>query len=255
MLQKLPDQFNALVVGASRGIGLGITRALLADARVGRVYGGCREPEQAHEIHATASTDCRLRTLRMDVMDEHTVEEAAGDIRRFCGYLHLVIVTAGVLHDPLGMEPERRLAAFDPEIAARSMQVNAFGPLLVLKHFAPLMASGGTAYFASLSARVGSIGDNRIGGWYSYRAAKAAQNQLVHTAAIELARQHPELVCVTLHPGTVDTDLSKPFQGRVPADRLFDVERASGQLLDVLGGLTAGDSGGFFAWDGAPVPW
>ena len=112
--------------------------------------------------------------------------------------------------------PERRLADIDVAAAERSFRVNALGPLLVLKHVEPLLRqSGGPAYFASISARVGSIGDNRIGGWYSYRAAKAAQNQFVHTASIELARRHSELTCVTLHPGTVDTALSEPFQGRV----------------------------------------
>ena len=256
MLNALPDQFNALVVGANRGIGLGVARALVADTRVGQIFCGCRAPEEAAELHALAERDCRVRALRMDVRDEFTLSLAVAEMERFGGPLHLVIVAAGVLHDPNGMKPERRIADITPETAMHSLQVNGLGPVLVLKHVEHLLrAAAGPGYFASISARVGSIGDNRIGGWYAYRAAKAAQNQFIHTAAIGLARSQPELCCVTLHPGTVDTELSKPFQQRVPAAKLFDVERASRQLLDVLGGLTPADSGGFFAWDGKPAPW
>ena len=255
MLTKLPNPHNVLVVGASRGIGLGMVRHLCEDMRVGQIFAGCREPASASDLHALAEHDCRLRAMRMDVEDEQTLADAVAEIDHFGGALHAVIVTAGVLHDE-NMRPERRLADVDVSAAERSFRVNALGPLLVLKHTEPLLRqSGGPAYFASISARVGSIGDNRIGGWYAYRAAKAAQNQFVHTAAIELARSQPDLCCVTLHPGTVDTDLSKPFQARVPEGKLFDLARASSQLLDVLGGLGPSDSGGFFAWDGQRVPW
>lgn len=256
MLKALPDYFNALIVGANRGIGLGLARALIADSRVGQIFCGCRAPEEAVELHALAEADCRVRLLRMDVRDEFTLSLAVGEMERFGGPLQLALVTAGVLHDPNGMTPERRLRDITPETAMHSLQVNGLGPMLVLKHVEHLLrAAGGPAYFASVSARVGSIGDNRIGGWYAYRAAKAAQNQFMHTAAIELARSQPELCCVTLHPGTVDTELSRPFQKRVPPDKLFGVERASRQLLDVLGGLGPSDSGGFFAWDGQQIPW
>ncbi|MCI5061933.1 SDR family oxidoreductase [Algiphilus sp.] len=255
MLTKLPNPYNVLIVGANRGIGLGMVRHFCADMRVGQIFAACREPSTATELHALAEHDCRLRAMRMDVEDDQTVADATAEILRFGGVLHAVIVTAGVLHDD-GMRPERRLADIDVAAAERSFRVNALGPLLVLKHVEPLLRqSGGPAYFASISARVGSIGDNRIGGWYSYRAAKAAQNQFVHTASIELARRHSELTCVTLHPGTVDTALSEPFQGRVKPEKLFSVERASRQLLTVLDGLGAKDSGGFFAWDGQPIPW
>lgn len=257
MLGKLPDHFNVLVVGANRGIGLAFVRALAAEQRVGKIFCGCRVPEAADAIHALAENDCRIRSLRMDVCDEQTLCDAATQIDRFGSALHLVLVTAGVLHDDSdGLRPERRLKDVDPESAMKSLQVNGLGPLLVLKHVESLLrGADGTAYFASLSARVGSIGDNHIGGWYAYRAAKAAQNQFIHTAAIELARRKPELICVTLHPGTVDTALSKPFQGRVAPEKLFDADRASRQLLTVLEGLRADDSGGFFAWDGQAISW
>jgi NAD(P)-dependent dehydrogenase (short-subunit alcohol dehydrogenase family) len=117
------------------------------------------------------------------------------------------------------------------------------------------MRHGRRAVIANLSARVGSIGDNRIGGWYAYRASKAAQNQITKTASIELRRKAPALVCVALHPGTVDTDLSAPFQGNVPEGKLFSVERAARQLLEVIDGLGPDDTGRFFDWAGEPVEW
>jgi NAD(P)-dependent dehydrogenase (short-subunit alcohol dehydrogenase family) len=255
MLSSFPDQFNVLIVGASRGIGLGLARAIAATPRAGLIFCASRRPEQAEAVHALAKGDCRVRALRVDVCDEQTLIDAAQETARFTDTLSLVVVTAGVLHSDDGMRPERRLADLDPTQALRSWQVNALGPALVLKHFHPLLGNARRAVFGSLSARVGSIGDNRLGGWYAYRSAKAAQNQFVHTAAVEMARKHRGLVCVTLHPGTVDTDLSRPFHSGVKPDKLFSVERASEQLLGVIDGLNPSQTGGFFAWDGEPVPW
>ena len=165
-----------------------------------------------------------------------------------------MIHTPGLLQNDV-LRPERRMQDISLEALHASFAVNAFAPMLAAKHFLPLLGHGERAIFASVSARVGSIGDNRLGGWYSYRAAKAAQNQLIHTAAIEAARKSRALICCTLHPGTVDTGLSKPFQAGVKPEKLFTPERAAAQLLDVLAGLTPADSGGFFAWDGQPIPW
>ena len=137
---------------------------------------------------------------------------------------------------------------------ARSFQVNAIGPALVAKHFLPRLPKDRPARFAVLSARVGSIEDNRLGGWYGYRASKAALNMLVRSLAIELARTRPLAVCVALHPGTVDTALSRPFQRNVAAQKLFTPAYAAGRLLDVLDGLGPGDSGGFYAYDGTRIP-
>lgn len=254
MLESFPEPRNVLVVGASRGIGLGFVRALSSDPRVGRIFCGMRTPERAEAVHALAERDCRVRALRLDVTDEQTIADAAKELDRHAEGLQLVLVTAGVLHDD-AMRPERKLEALDPAAAQRSWQVNALGPALVLKHMHSRLGRSGKACFASLSARVGSIGDNRRGGWYAYRSAKAAQNQMVHTAALELARTAPELICVTLHPGTVDTDLSRPFQRGLPSGQLFDVERACRQLLDVVDRLAPSDSGSFVAWDGQPIPW
>ncbi len=153
------------------------------------------------------------------------------------------------------MQPERRLADVDAEAFLRSMRVNALGPLLMAKHFEPLLRSAQRAVFASISARVGSIGDNRLGGWYAYRASKAAQNMVTRNLSIELRRRTRGIICVALHPGTVDTALSEPFQTRVPPDRLFTPDYAAEKLLAVIESLDADSNGRFFAWDGSEIPW
>jgi NAD(P)-dependent dehydrogenase (short-subunit alcohol dehydrogenase family) len=159
-----------------------------------------------------------------------------------------------VLHDE-ELAPEKRLAQVRRRSLERSFAVNAFAPLLLAQVLEPLLPRRQPFHFASLSARVGSIGDNRLGGWYSYRAAKSAQNQLLRTLALEWRRRLP-LGCVSLlHPGTTATALSAPFQANVPAGGLFSPGRAAGHLLDVLERRTAEDSGRFWAWDGQPIPW
>jgi NAD(P)-dependent dehydrogenase (short-subunit alcohol dehydrogenase family) len=252
-MTNLPASFAALIVGASRGIGAALVQRLLDDPRCGRVWAACRRPEQALAPRVPHAD--RLRWVALDVTDEDSVRAAADQLRAAGAPLHLLIHAAGVLHDAAGMAPERRLADVDPAAVARSFRVNALGPLLVAKHFIDVLTHGERAVLANLSARVGSIGDNRLGGWYAYRAAKSAQNQFTRTLAIEAARRAPRLICVALHPGTVDTDLSRPFRSRVPADRLFDADRAAAQLLCVIEGLDEASSGRFFAWDGAEIPW
>ncbi|GAB2515079.1 hypothetical protein GCM10027188_17410 [Lysobacter humi (ex Lee et al. 2017)] len=133
--------------------------------------------------------------------------------------------------------------------------VNAFAPILLAQALMPQLTHREPAVFASLSARVGSIGDNRAGGWYAYRASKAAQNQLMKTFAMEWTRRAPRSICLLLHPGTVDTPLSAPFQARVPAGRLHAADAAAEHLLAVIAGCTPADTGRFLAWDGSDVPW
>ena len=145
------------------------------------------------------------------------------------------------------------MSDLDAAHLAHLFAINAIGPALVLRHFAPLLAGDAPSAIACISARVGSISDNRLGGWYGYRASKAALNQIVRTAAIELARIRPQAVCVALHPGTVDTDLSKPFQRGVPPEKLFTPAHSAGRLLAVLDALTPAQSGRIFAWDGAEI--
>ena len=180
---------------------------------------------------------------------------AASAVGAGAARLALVINCAGVLHEPGGMQPERRLADVNAESFVQSVSVNALGPLLMAKHFEPLLRSAERTVFASISARVGSIGDNRLGGWYAYRASKAAQNMVTRNLAIELRRRARGVICVALHPGTVDTGLSEPFQSRVPPDKLFTPVEAAEKLLAVVDSLGPGSNGKFYAWDGSEIPW
>jgi NAD(P)-dependent dehydrogenase (short-subunit alcohol dehydrogenase family) len=194
--------------------------------------------------------------VRLDVTDEPGIEAAARQVASATDRLHLVVNCAGILHGgPARMAPEKRLADVQPSALAAGFAVNAFGPLLAAKHFERLLAHRERAVFASISARVGSIGDNRLGGWHTYRGAKAAQNMFTRTLAIEWARTRRNVVCVALHPGTTDTELSWPFQANVPPEKLFAPERTVRQLLEVIDRLTPADTGRFFAWDGSEIPW
>lgn len=168
--------------------------------------------------------------------------------------LRLVINTAGWLHDD-GLGPEKRLQAVQRPGLEKSFAINAFGPILLARAVEEALGHGQPAWFASLSARVGSIEDNRLGGWYAYRAAKAAQNQLLHTLALEWRRRRPAVTVTLLHPGTTATPLSQPFRGGVAPEKLFSPDRAARQLLEVLSVQSVERSGAFLAWDGSPIPW
>lgn len=182
---------HALVVGGSRGIGLALVEALLTDPQWACVTAASRSAVDNTELAALkAEHGGRLQSLALDVGSEASVEQAATMLHNRHPALHLLINTAGLLHGE-GLVPERRLADVQPEALLRSYAINAVGPILIARHFQPLLSHDARAVLATLSARVGSIGDNRLGGWYAYRAAKAAQNQLMRTAAIELARRAP----------------------------------------------------------------
>jgi NAD(P)-dependent dehydrogenase (short-subunit alcohol dehydrogenase family) len=190
------------------------------------------------------------------VTDEASIARAATAVRAGVGRLHLLVNCSGVLHEARHqLAPEKRLGDVTAAALAYSFAVNAAGPLLVARHFEPLLAHPERAVFASISARIGSIGDNRLGGWYAYRAAKAAQNMFTRTLAVEWGRSRRNVICAALHPGTTDTDLSRPFQASVPAGKLFPVHRTVAQLLGVIDRLRPEDSGQFFGWDGERIPW
>lgn len=242
---------NAMIQGASRGIGLALVRALAANDNVDTVVASCRNPSGATELSALGD---KVLVVRLDVTDETTIARAKEIVDARVGQLDLLVNAAGVLHEG-DTQPERRLEHIRPESLAHAFAVNCAGPLLVSKHFWPLLRHDGRAVLASISARVGSIGDNRLGGWYGYRGSKAAQNMMTKTLSIELARRAPNVICVALHPGTVDTDLSKPFQRNVPAKTLQRVDGSAERLLEVIAGLTPEDSGRFFDWRGEPIPW
>jgi NAD(P)-dependent dehydrogenase (short-subunit alcohol dehydrogenase family) len=234
-LSSLPAHGTAVVLGATGGIGAAIYGALRASGRFAHVVGYGRRTEPALEI-----------------TDEAAVAAVAADADAYGAPLRLVFDATGVLHDD-SLRPEKSWRHLDADTLQRAFAVNATGPALAMKHFLPRLPRQGKAVFATLSARVGSIGDNRAGGWYGYRAAKAALNQLTHTAAIELGRRWPEAVCVALHPGTTDTPMTQPFSKTGLTVRSPEV--AAHEVLTVVDGLTPADSGGFRDQHGEVIPW
>ncbi len=246
VLESFGGALNIAVFGAHGGIGQAFVSAL---------------SDQPHVAHLTAisriAPDLRtdtIRTLTFDLRDEASIADAAAALAAN-GPLHLAIVATGVLHDEThSLRPERSWRSLDADSLLHSYHINAVGPALIAKHVLPLLDKERKAGFAALSARVGSIGDNRLGGWHAYRASKAALNQIIRTLSVELARKNPTAFCVGLHPGTVNTNLSQPFQANVPEKKLFDPAFAAHQMLSVLNGLTHRDSGRCFAWDGQPIP-
>jgi len=234
-LQSLPANGLAIVIGSSGGIGAALAQALQHSGQFAQVMALSRSSVPALDI-----------TLEPSVV--HWAQHAQSTQLP----LRLVVDATGFLHGN-GMQPEKSWQHIDPVQMAHAFAINAIGPALLMKHFLPLLARDGKAVFATLSAKVGSIGDNQLGGWYSYRASKAALNQLAHTAAIELRRKHPHAVCVALHPGTVDTGLTGPFAKTGLNVVAPDV--AALRLLHVIDGLTASQSGGFINHDGQALPW
>ena len=226
-------EIAAVVIGASGGIGAAVVERLRTSGRY-RI------------VHALSRTGTGL-----DLEREETIAAAAARVGEGPPPA-LVFVATGVLHH--GQDPERTYKALSADHLLRDFRVNAVGPALVAKHFLPLLPRDRRAVFAALSARVGSIGDNRLGGWHAYRASKAALNMLLRNLAIELSRTHPQSVVAGLHPGTVETLLSAPFRKGVAPGNLFAPDLAAERLLAVLDGLTPVQSGGVFAWDGLRVP-
>ncbi|WP_348529916.1 SDR family NAD(P)-dependent oxidoreductase [Methylobacterium gnaphalii] len=193
-----------------------------------------------------------IRSAAIDITNEASIA-AAAKAASLEGVISLIVVATGILHGP-NIQPEKALRALDPSTMATVFAVNTIGPALVAKHFVPLLARSERSVFAVLSARVGSIEDNRLGGWYSYRASKAALNQILRTLAIETRRTHPGAIVVGLHPGTVRTGLSHPFRPDETTPGVFAPEESAAYLVEVLKTLKLSDSGKVFAWDGTCVP-
>ncbi len=233
-LVSFPSGGVALVVGASGGIGAALRAAIEATGRFDTAVG----------LHRSGAPP-------IDLTDEASIAAAINAVAAR-GPIRLAIDATGFLHDD-AFAPEKSWRELDAAHLAHAFAVNATGPALLMKHLLPRLPREGKSAFATLSARVGSIGDNRLGGWYAYRASKAALNQLVRTASIELARRAPHAVCVALHPGTVSTRLSSPFSKA--GLTVQTPEDAAERMLQVLDGLRATESGGFFDWRGSPIAW
>jgi NAD(P)-dependent dehydrogenase (short-subunit alcohol dehydrogenase family) len=225
---------SAMIFGARGGIGAALADALEQDPNYAQVI----------RLH-------RESNPLFDIMDEASIAAAAAALAGTYPPISMVIVATGVLHS-IQKGPEKSLRELDPDWMMENFRINAVGPALVAKHFLPIMAKQGPICFAALSARVGSISDNRLGGWHSYRASKSALNMFIRNIAIEWQRKNPQSIVVGLHPGTVETALSAPFKGN-PAHERFTPARAAGDMLNVLHGLKPEQSGQIFAYDGSLI--
>ena len=232
---SFPPGGLALVIASNGGIGSAVARQLHQSRAFAAVIGTGREGPDG-----------------VDLTDEASISALAARIKGDGRDLRLVFDASGYLHGDQG-GPEKSWSAIDPNAMAHQFTINAIGPALLIKHLAPLLPREGKAVFATISAKVGSIADNRLGGWYGYRAAKAALNQIVKSASIELARKRPEAICVALHPGTVATRLSDPFAKA--GVRLHTPDEAAAQLLTVLENVAPADTGALLAYDGARLPY
>lgn len=232
-ISKMKPQ-NIAIIGASGALGGAFAKL------VSRRYEGARLQAFSRGGHND-----------IDYKDEGSIA-AAAELASAEKPLDLVIVANGILHDDDAF-PEKSLRDLSADKFHHLFEVNSIVPALIAKHFLPKLNRNGPAIFAALSARVGSISDNRLGGWYAYRASKAALNMIIKNAAIEVSRRNKQAIIVGLHPGTVDSDLSKPFQGNVPERKLFEPEFSAAKLLDVLENLKPEDTGNCFDWEGKQV--
>lgn len=239
-----------VIAGASRGIGWALLQQLLQRDDVGRIFALAR-----HAPPGGWPDDPRLIPLLADLSDEQGLEAMAASVAAQCDRLDMLINTVGFLHEDQGQQPEKSVRQLSLGALQRSFSINAGIPILLAKAFLPLLRGKHRCVFASLSARVGSIADNRLGGWYAYRASKAAQNMLMRTFAVEWQRLNRQGICLLLHPGTTDTELSRPFQANVPQGKLFTTDFVAERLLAVIAERVPEDSGQFYAWDGQVIPW
>ncbi|HBX37513.1 MAG TPA: short-chain dehydrogenase [Pseudohongiella sp.] len=231
------------IFGANGTIGSEFTRALSSHYPEATIHAFSRRPQDSAAQNIT--------THQLDYLDEAALKNAAKEVSEQAP-LDLVIVATGILHTDEIM-PEKSLRDLSADKFMQLYQANTIVPALIAKYFVPILNKQQTVLFAALSARVGSISDNHLGGWYSYRASKAALNMIIRNVAIETRRTNKNAIVCALHPGTVDSALSEPFQKNVPEDKLFTAEFSVSQLLQVIDKLSTDDSGKVFAWDGSEI--
>ncbi|WP_311969684.1 SDR family NAD(P)-dependent oxidoreductase [Pseudomonas baltica] len=254
LLPALHDDAHVMVCGASQGIGLALCAALLARDDVAQVWAVSRAATTSGTLATLADQyGHRLKRVDCDARSEQSLQALASEVIESCEHLHLVISTLGILHQD-GATAEKGLAQLTLAGLQASFATNTFAPVLLLKHLLPLLRKQPST-FVALSARVGSIGDNRLGGWYSYRASKAALNQLLHTASIELKRLNAASTVLAIHPGTTDTNLSLPFQANVPDGQLFEPAFSADRIIELVSAHGPSDSGSFWAWDDQAIVW
>ncbi len=244
MLQSLRPGYRAAVFGGTGGIGAALVQRLAADPACAVVWSGAR---------SAVASEGKIKGFAFDLEDEAGLRSAAGSLLSDGEAPDLIVVATGLLHAD-GLQPEKTIGALRADSLARAFAANTIGPALIASALAPRLPRDRKSVFAVLSARVSSISDNRLGGWHGYRASKAALNMIVRNMALETALRRPKAVCLALHPGTVDTALSQPFQGGVPEGKLFTPAFAAERLLAVIDAATPEESGRLLAWDGAVIP-
>lgn len=240
------EQFNAVVVGGG-AIGMALVQGLLANPGLENVTILAR---QQHSDPA----DARVSYQHFDATDPQSIQQAFEAVKQRCKRVHLLINTVGMLHSDT-QQPEKRLRDVSAESLQQSFMINAVLVPLLAQAFGPLLRHSEPAVFASLSARVGSIEDNRLGGWYSYRASKAAQNMLLRTLAREWGLSHRKVSVLALHPGTVASRLSDPFISKNYDKRVLTPDECASALLNVIAGVRPGETGEFYDWQGERIPW
>jgi NAD(P)-dependent dehydrogenase (short-subunit alcohol dehydrogenase family) len=254
-LKKRPTKASALIQGASRGIGLALVDELLKNNADQPVIATCRNPNSSDGLKSLMENyGERLKVFSLDPTEESSAIKVAEMLSKQSTSIELLVNCTGILHHSK-LRPEKRIDDINIENLIELFKVNSISAMLAIKHLRKFLLRDSRAVIVNLSARVGSISDNFLGGWYGYRSSKAALNQLTRTLSIELQRNLPLSVCVALHPGTVDTQLSQPFQSAIPKEKIFTTQTAARQILNVISKLNSTDNGSFIAWDGSKIPW
>ncbi len=244
-----------LIVGGSSGIGLEFVHHFLQYPNLNHLYATFHSQDSANKlISLSQKYSQKLSPISMDITAEKSIEKGIKEVSKKTETLHLVIYCVGILHKD-EFQPEKSLKQISEQQLLTYFQINSIGAVLIAKHILPFLRHSEHSIFAAISAKVGSIEDNFLGGWYGYRASKAALNMLMKTTSIEYSRRSPKTVVVALHPGTTDTELSKPFQKNVPQGKLFSTTKTVNQLVQIMKDLKIGDNGKFFSWDGTTLPW
>ncbi len=245
ILSEFSNDINVAVIGASGGIGNAFVDHLLSEEKVSKIYAFSRS--------AIGASDKKIQHIKMDITDQNSMIRAAQELDENLKF-NLIITATGILHDQEGLMPEKSLRDIDQKNFEKIFAVNTLGPAYIMQNFVPLLDRQNKSVMAFLSARVGSISDNQLGGWYAYRASKAALNMLIRTSAIEVARKYKQASIIGLHPGTVETKLSDPFQGNVSPEKLFSPQYSTESMLKVVNQIKPDDTGKVFDFAGKEIP-
>lgn len=246
MLNISNDSIDAIVIGGNGGIGNALVKKLSQLNEIDSVY--CCSRKKPNGLPSEANW------IPFDITSENSIIEASQNIKRQCQNVRLIIIASGILYDKYANMPEKSLKDINADYFFEVFKINTLGPILTAKHFTSIFEKQNKTIMCILSARVGSIEDNNLGGWYSYRSSKSAVNMMAKSLSIEMKRKNRDSITALIHPGTVDTALSKPFQSSVAKNKLFTTDKAAESILSVIGGWNNESNGGFFAWNGQKIP-